>query len=123
MIQHKKTYLMPDGTGRSKVGKMGRCLVYIENKIRVLKLQLMEKETRGNWADTIINKLKRLSIASDKTVQEIYEVARGVVSDIHSVNKGFPPEISRQLGLEWSAGQLYCCIHTAVAFQKGMTKI
>ena len=75
MIQHKKTYLMPDRTSRSKVGKMGGCLVHIENKVRALKLQLMGKDTKENWADTIIHKLKRLSTASDKTVQEIYKAA------------------------------------------------
>ena len=39
------------------------------------------------------------------------------------MNKGFAAEISRQLGLEWIPGQLYCCIHTVLGFQEGMTKI
>ena len=123
MIQNKKTYLMPDGTSRSKVGKMGGCLVHIENKVRALKLQLMGKDTMENWADTVIHKLKRLSIASDKTVQEIYEAVRGIVSDAHSVNKGLAAEIFCQLGLRWTPGKLYCCIHTVLGFQEGMTKI
>ena len=38
IIQNKNTYLMLDGTSRSKVGKMGGCLVHIENKVRDLKL-------------------------------------------------------------------------------------
>ena len=38
----------------------------------------MGKDTKENWADTIIHKLKRLSIASDKTVQKIYEAVRAL---------------------------------------------
>ena len=32
MVKNQKTYLVPDGTSRSKVGKMGGCLVHIEGK-------------------------------------------------------------------------------------------
>ena len=78
MIQNKKTYLMPNETNISIVGKMSGCLVHFENKIRALKLQLMGKETRENWADLIIHKLKRLLIASDKTVQKIYKAVGGI---------------------------------------------
>ena len=74
----------------------------------------MGKYTRENWADTIIHKLKRLSIASDQTVQENYEAVRGIVSDAHSVNKGLVAEISCQLGLGWIPSQYYCCIVTGL---------
>ena len=110
MIQHKKTYHMPDGTRTSKVGKMGGCLVHIENKGRALKLSLIGKDARENCADIIMYKLKRLSITSGKTVQKIYEAVRGVVSDAHNVNKGLAADISCQLGLEWISGQPYCCL-------------
>ena len=86
-------------------------------------VQLMGKETRENWADSIIHKLKRLLIASDKTVQKIYKAVGGIVSDAHSTNKGLAAEISRQIGLEWTLGQLYCCVHTGLGFQEGMTKV
>ena len=67
----------------------------------------------------------------DKTVQEISKAVRSIASDVHSVNKGFAAEISRQLGLEWTPRQLYCCIHTVLGMTKcyswndteGMTKI
>ena len=108
MIQHKKTYLMPDGTRTSKVGKMGGCLVHIENKVRALKLSSMGKDTREIWANVIIYKLKRLSIASGKLVQKIYEAVSGVVSNADNVNKGLVADISCQLGLEWISGQPYC---------------
>ena len=83
----------------------------------------MGKETRENWADSIIHKLKRLPIASDRTVQKIYKAVGGIFSDAHSTNKGLAAEISRQIGLEWTLDQLYCCIHTGLVFQEGMTKV
>ena len=88
-----------------------------------MKLQLIGKDTRENWAGTIIPKLKKLSIALGKTVQESYEAVRGVISDAYSVSRGLATEISRQLGLEWTPGQLYCCIHTVLGFQEVITKI
>ena len=33
MVKHSKTFLMPDGTSRSKVGKMGGCVVHIAGKV------------------------------------------------------------------------------------------
>ena len=88
-----------------------------------MKLQLIGKDTRENWAGTIIPKLKKLSIALDKTVQESYEAVRGVISDTYSVSKGLATEISRQLGLQWTPGQLYCCIHAFLGFQEVITKM
>ena len=55
MVRDGKTFLMPDGTSRAKVGKMGATLVKIEGKMRALKLQAMGNEQRDNWADTIIH--------------------------------------------------------------------
>ena len=83
----------------------------------------MGKDTRENWADTIIPKFKKLSIALDKTVQESYEAVRGVISNTYCVSKGLATEISHQLGLQWTPGQLYCCIHTVLGFQEVITKI
>ena len=103
---------MPDGTSRSKVGKMDGCLVYTDNQVQTLKLQLIGKDIRGNWEDTVIHKLKRLSIA---TGQEIYKAVKDVVSDAYSANKGLV-EISCRLGLEYIPGQRYCYIHTVLGF-------
>ena len=33
----KDVFLMPDGTSRSKVGKIGGCLVHVENKVRSIE--------------------------------------------------------------------------------------
>ena len=115
-------FLMPDGTSRSKVGKIGGCLVHVENRVRALKLQKMGEETRVNWADTLIHQMTRLSKASGLTVKEIYAAVRAIVSDAHSVNKGLAAEISGKLGLKWIPGQLYCCIHTVLGWQDGMVK-
>ena len=67
----------------------------------------MGKDTWENWADTISYKLKRLSIASDKTVQEIYKAAKGVVSDAHSVNKELAAKTSRQRRLKLTHNPLF----------------
>ena len=116
MVKTRSAYLMPDGTSRAKVGKMGAPLMYIAGKVRVLKMQIMGRDTRENWADTIIFKLQRLSEASGKTIKDMYESIRGIVSDVASVNKGLATEISSRLGLQWLPGQLYCCIHTVLGF-------
>ena len=67
----------------------------------------MGKDTWENWADTISYKLKRLSIASDKTVQEILKAAKGVASDAHSVNKELAAKTSRQRRLKWTHNPLF----------------
>ena len=82
----------------------------------------MGQDTRVNWADTIIHKLNRLSIASGLTKEEIYESFQGIMSDATIVNKGLAAEISGKLGLRWIPGQLYCCIHTVLGWQDGMVK-
>ena len=123
MIEKGHAYLMPDGTSRSKVGKMGGSLVHIEGRIRALKTQKMGSDTRENWATTIIQQLERLQHASGKDVKEIYKCIRGIVSDACSVNKGLAAEISSKLGLDWIPGQLYCCIHTVLGFQDGMVSV
>ena len=73
MVKDGQTFLMPDGTSRAKVGKMGATLVSIEGKMRALELQCMGNEQRENWADTIIHQLQRLSAASDESVADIYK--------------------------------------------------
>ena len=123
MVQNNSNYLMPDGTSRAKIGKMGGALAHIAGKVRALKMQIMGKDNRDNWADTLIFKLQRLSEASNHTVQELYESIRGLVSDAASVNKGLAQEMSSKLGLEWIPGQIFCCIHTVLGFQDGMVSL
>ena len=121
MVRDGKTFLMPDGTSRAKVGKMGATLVKIEGKMRALKLQCMGNEQRDNWADTIIHQLERLSSASDISIKDIYRSICSLVSDSCKVNKGLAALISSKLGLEWVPGQLYCLIHSVLGFQDGIS--
>ena len=120
MVKDGQTFLMPDGTSRAKVGKMGATLVSIEGKMRALKLQCMGNEQRENWADTIIHQLQRLSAASDESVADIYKSICSLVSDSCKVNKGLSAMMSAKLGLEWIPGQLYCLIHSVLGFQDGI---
>ena len=122
MVQDGKTFLMPDGTSRAKVGKMGATLVKIEGKMRALKLQCMGNEQRENWADTIIHQIQRLSVASNESTEDIYRSICSLVSDSCKVNKGLAALISAKLGLEWVPGQLYCLIHSVLGFQDGISK-
>ena len=70
---------------------------------------------KGFWRIVIVIWVKHYRKAlQDKTVQEIYEAVRGIVSDAHNVNKRLAAEIFLQLGLEWTPSQLYCYIQTAL---------
>ena len=120
MVKDGKTFLMPDGTSRAKVGKMGATLVSIEGKMRALKLQSMGNEQRSNWADTIIHQLQRLSVASGESTSDLYKSICCLVSDSCKVNKGLAAMMSAKLGLEWVPGQLYCLIHSVLGFQDGV---
>ena len=123
MVKDGKTFLMPDGTSRAKVGKMGATLVSIEGKMRALKRQGMGNEQRDKWADTIIHQIQRLSAASNESVEDIYRSICSLVSDSCKVNKGLAALISAKFGLEWVPGQLYCLIHSVLGFQEGICGI
>ena len=123
MTSSGKVFLMPDGTSRAKVGRMGASLVQIDGKMRALKLQFMGNEKAVNWADTIIFQLERLATASDQDVKSIYQAIVSLVSDSCKVNKGLATLISGKLGLKWIPGQLFCCLHTVLGFQTGMENI
>ena len=120
MVNSGTSYLMPDGTSRAKVGRMGASIVHVGEKIRALKVQKMGNDTQANWVDTIIHQLNRLSNAADIPIKEIYSTIKGIISDACSVNKGLAVALSAKLGVEWIPGQLYCCIHTVLGFQSGI---
>ena len=80
------------------------------------------KDTRENWPEAIHHKLKRLATSSDLTLKEIYETVCGIISDAFSFNKGLTAEISEKVGVKWTPGQLFCCIHTVLGWQDGMVK-
>ena len=123
MIKGGKAFLMPDGTSRAKVGKIGASVVHIKNKVRALKMQIMGNDTHLNWVNTIVHQLDRLAIASTLSVSEIYKTIVGIISDASSVNDGLAVALSSQLGVQWIPGQLYCCIHTVLGFQSELVNI
>ena len=123
IVKAGTAYVMPDGTSRAKVGKIGASIVHVGDKVRALKTQKLGGDTQANWVDTIIHQLDRLANASDLSVKEIYECIKGIISDSSSVNIGLASAISAQLGVKWIPGQLYCCIHTVLGFQNDMVKL
>ena len=123
MVDSASAFLMPDGTSRQRLGRIGASLVFIEGQVRALKCQLMGNETRENWADTLIHNLKRLSMASDKDVIDIFKTIQAFVNDSCKVNKGLAAVISGKLGIDWVPGTIYCCLHTVLGFQDGIVDI
>ena len=123
MIKAESAFLMPDGTSRQKLGKIGASLVYIEGQVRALKCQLMGNETRENWADTLIHNLRRLAMASGKEVVDIFKTILSFISDKCKVNENLPALVSSKLGIEWIPGTLYCCLHTVLGFQDGIVDV
>ena len=83
----------------------------------------MGADDQDNWVEMIVHQLKRLSMASDIHVNDIYKTIAAIISDAGSVNKGLALALSAQLGVKWVPGQLYCCIHTVLGFQQGMSNI
>lgn len=120
MVNANSSFLMPDGTSRQRLGRIGASLVFVEGKVRALKTQLMGNEKRENWAETLIFQLKRLALASGKDVVDIYKRIGALVSDKSVVNKGLEAVISSKLGLTWKPGHLYCCLHTVLGWQDGI---
>ena len=80
------------------------------------------KRYKKNWAEAFHHKLKRLATSSDLTLKEIYEIVCGIISDASSFNKGLAAEISEKVGVKWTPGQLFCCIHTVLGWQDGKVK-
>ena len=114
MIDSNSSFLMPDGTSRQRLGRLGASLVFIEGQVRALKCQLLGNETRDNWADTIIHNLKRLSMSSGQDIIDIFKTIQALISDSCKVNKGLADVISGKLGIAWVPGTLYCCLHTVL---------
>ena len=107
MVESDSSFLMPDGTSRQRLGRIGASLVFIEGQVRALKSQLMGNETRDNWADTLIHNLKRLSMSSGKDLVDIFKTIKALISDSCKVNKGLAAVISGKLGIAWVPGTLY----------------
>ena len=122
-LQEKGAYLIPDGTSRNKVGKIGGCMMVVGNKVRALKMQNMGNEKRDNWANTIIHLLDRLATASGSEVNELYKQIKGLITDKCGVNIDLAEEISKKLGCEWVPAQLYCCIHSVLSWQEGIKEV
>ena len=65
MLQ-KECTIIPDGTGRKVIGKVGGALLQVGGKTRVLPFQRMGNKTRENWAKFIDHVLTQMSTVSEK---------------------------------------------------------
>ena len=114
--------LMPDGTGRKLIGKVGGMVVQT-NKLRTLPFQKMGNEKRENWSDLVLYILKRLSILTGKEKVDFWQSILIFISDQCKINKGMAEMVGRKLGVSHVPGQIYCNIHPILMFDEKLKKV
>ena len=122
MLQ-KECAIIPDGTGRKVIGKVGGAMLQVGGKTRVLPFQRMGNETRDNWAKFIDHVLARMSIVSQKEKKELWGSVLLFISDQCKTNKGLAKEVAQYMGLEHQPGQIFCNIHPVLMFDEKMKKM
>ena len=90
--------LIPDGTGRKVIGKVGGVMLQVGTKTRVLPFQRMGNETR------VIN---RMAAASEIEKQQLWGTVLLFISDQCKTNKGLAKEVAQYMGLEHQPGLFF----------------
>ena len=119
----QKGFIMPDGTSRQGVGDIAACLVKTGDKFRALKSVQITKGTTNNWANAIIHMLKRLAIASNQDIMDIWQSVSAIISDLCKVNKTLAAEIKKLLGSTWEPGQAFCNLHFTLAVPEAIKSV
>jgi hypothetical protein len=122
MLQ-KECAIIPDGTGRQVIGRVGGAMLQVGGKTRVLPFQRMGNETRENWARFIDHVLSRMAVVSEKEKKELWGTVLLFISDQCKTNKGLAKEVAQYMGLEHQPGQIFCNIHPVLMFDEKMKKI
>lgn len=115
--------IVPDGTGRKVIGKVGGAMLQVGGRTRVLPFQRMGNETRENWAKFIDHILSRMAVVSEKEKKDLWGTVLLFISDQCKTNKGLAKEVAQYMGLEHQPGQIYCNIHPVLMFDEKMKKI
>ena len=71
MLQ-KECAIIPDGTGRKIIGKVGGAMLQVGGKMRALPFQIMGNETWENWAKFIDHVLSRMAVSSEIEKKELW---------------------------------------------------
>ena len=119
----KECAIIPDGTGRKVIGKVGGAMLQVGGRLRVLPFQIMGNETRENWARFIDHILTRMSVVSEIEKKELWYSVLLFISDQCKTNKGLAKEVAKYMGLEHEPGQIYCNIHPVLMFDEKMKKV
>ena len=119
----KKGFIMPDGTSRQGVGDIAASLVKTGDKFRALKSVQITKGTTNNWANAIIYMLKRLAVASNQDVKDIWQSVSAIISDLCKVNKTLASEIKSLLVSTWEPGQAFCNLHFTLAVPEAIKSV
>ena len=122
-LTRKKGFIMPDGTSRQGVGEIAASLVKTGDKFRALKSVQITKGTTNNWANAIIYMLKRLAVASNQDIKDIWQSVSAIISDLSKVNKTLSSEIKKILGSTWEPGQAYCNLHFTLAIPEAIKSV
>ena len=118
----KQSALIPDGTGRKVVGKVGGVVIQSDSKLRTLPFQKMGNETRDNWSDLVEYLLKRMSVLSGRDKLDFWKSIVLFISDQCKVNKGLAEEVATKLGAIHKPGQVFCNIHPILMFDEKVKK-
>ena len=122
MLQ-KECAVIPDGTGRKVIGKVGGAMLQVGERTRVLPFQKMGNETRENWAKFIDHVLSRMAVISEKEKKDLWGSVLLFISDQCKTNKGLAKEVAQYMGLEHQPGQVFCNIHPVLMFDEKMKKV
>ena len=115
--------LIPDGTGRKVIGKVGGVMLQVGTKTRVLPFQRMGNETRENWAHFIDHVINRMAAASEIEKQQLWGTVLLFISDQCKTNKGLAKEVAQYMGLEHQPGHIFCNIHPILMFDEKVKKV
>ena len=118
----KECAIMPEGTGRKIIGKVGGAVLQVGGKTRVLPFQMMGNETRENWAKFIDHVLTRMAVLSEIEKKELWGTVLLFISDQCKTNKGLAKEVAQYMGLEHQPGQIFCNIHPVLMFDEKVKK-
>ena len=103
--------IIPDGTSRKVIGKVGGAMLQVGGKICALPFQQLGNDTRQNWAKFIEMVIQRMSTLADKDKQVLWSVVLLFISDKHITNRGLAAEAAKQMGFQHQPGQIFCTIH------------
>ena len=112
-----------DSTTRKYVGSFAPAGLHI-NKDEYVPLPTLPitTETTRNVADSVATDFKLLEAASGYTAEDLYSAVDVHMTDSTAHNKGISDILATEFSRTAKAGQIFCDTHTALGFDRGMSK-